>query len=78
MEEIRSILAWCTLINTGLLLWWLLFFIFAHDWMYKFHRRWFSLSVEKFDSIHYSGMAFFKSVIILFNLVPYLAMRIVG
>ncbi len=36
------------------------------------------MSVEKFDGIHYSGMALFKTAIILFNLMPYLARRIMG
>jgi len=42
------------------------------------HSKWFNLSVDKFDAIHYSGMALFKIGIFLFNLVPYLALRIVG
>jgi len=78
IEIIRDVFAWCTVINWILLLWWLLFFIFAHDWMHRFHSKWFNLSVDKFDAIHYSGMALFKIGIFLFNLVPYLALRIVG
>jgi hypothetical protein len=78
IEIIRSTLAWCTVINWVLLLWWLLFFTVAHDWTYRFHSKWFNLSVERFDAIHYAGMAFFKLFIILFNLAPYLALRIVG
>jgi hypothetical protein len=37
-----------------------------------------NLSVETFDAIHYSGMVLFKIGILLFNLVPYFALRIVG
>ena len=77
IETIRDALAWCTVINMGLLLWWFLFFTLAHDWTYRFHSKWFNLSVEKFDTIHYAGMAFFKISIFVFNLVPYLALRIV-
>jgi len=78
LEIVRSAFAWCAVINMGLLLWWVLFFILARDWMHRIHGKWFSLSDEKFDVIHYSGMALFKVGIILFNLVPYLALRIVG
>jgi hypothetical protein len=78
IEVIRSVLAWCAVINIGLLLWWFLFFAVAHDWTYRFHSIWFNLSVDKFDTIHYAGMALFKMGIILFNLVPYFALRIVG
>ena len=35
IEVIRSALAWCTVINCGLLLWWSLFFTLAHDWILK-------------------------------------------
>jgi hypothetical protein len=62
----------------GILLWWFLFFALAHDWVYQFHGKWFKLSVDKFDAIHYAGMAFFKICIFLFNIVPYFALRIVG
>jgi hypothetical protein len=77
IEEIREVLGWCTLINLGLLLWWFLFISLAYDWVYKFHSKWFNLSSEKFDAIHYTGMAIFEIGIFLFNLVPYLALRIV-
>ena len=25
-------------------------FVFAHDWMFRMHSRWFKLSVETFDA----------------------------
>ncbi len=78
VETIRDVLAWCTVINVAVLLLWFLFFSRAHDWTYGLHAKWFALPVEKFDAIHYAGMAFFKLSIILFNLAPYLALRIVG
>jgi hypothetical protein len=77
VDIIRDVLSWCAVINVGLLLWWFLFFMLAHDWMYRIHGKWFKLSVERFDAIHYAGMAFFKICIWLFNIVPYLAIRIV-
>ena len=78
LEMIRAALAWCAVINIGLLIWWLLFFTLAHDWTYRFHSKWFKLSLEQFDSMHYAGMALFKIGIFLFNLVPYFSLRIIG
>ena len=78
IEILRNTLLWCTVINYGVLLVWLLFFIFAHDWMHRLHGRWFHLSVEQFDTAHYIGMALFKSVVIIFNLVPFIALHIVA
>ena len=78
IDIVRNALLWCFVINVGLLLWWFLFFTLGHDWVYRVHGKWFKLSVEKFDTIHYAGMAFFKIGIIVFNLVPYLALLIVA
>jgi hypothetical protein len=66
------------LINYGILIIWFLFCIVGHDWMYRYHTKFFTLSVETFDAIHYGSMAFFKLIVIVFNLVPYLALRIVS
>jgi hypothetical protein len=78
IDLVRDALLWCFIINIGILLWWFLFFALAHDWMYKIHGKWFKLSVDKFDAIHYAGMAFFKICIFLFNIAPYFALCIVG
>lgn len=78
VELVRDALAWCSVINVALLLWWALLLLLAHDRVYRMHSRWFKLSVERFDGIHYAGMAFFKIVVFVFNIVPYLALRIVA
>lgn len=73
----QSLLGWCSLINMGVLLWWWLFFSLAHDWVYQLHTRWFRIEPESFDRIHYCGMAIFKLAIFMFNLVPYISLRII-
>jgi hypothetical protein len=78
LEVVRKALLWCTVINYGVLLVWFLFFMLAHDWIYQLHGRWFHMSVEQFDALHYAGMALYKVGILLLNLVPYIALRIVG
>jgi hypothetical protein len=78
IETLRDVLLWCAVINYGVLMVWFLFFMLAHDWIHWLHGRWFHLSVEQFDALHYGGMALYKIGILLFNLVPYVALRIVG
>ncbi|HAH05698.1 MAG TPA: hypothetical protein DCM05_04090 [Elusimicrobia bacterium] len=68
------VLLWSTAANFALLLLWALLFIFAGDLMFKLHSRWFKLSRETFDAIHYSGMAFYKLLILFFNAMPLLAL----
>jgi hypothetical protein len=70
MEIVRHFLLWCTVINYGVLLGWFLVFVFAHDLMLRLHGRWFRLSRDQFDALHYAGMSIYKIGILLFNLVP--------
>jgi hypothetical protein len=77
LDAARDLLLWCTVINYAVLLVWFLAFRFAHGWMYGLHGRWFRLSPEQFDAIHYAAMAVYKIGILLLNLVPYLALLIV-
>jgi len=74
---IKDFLLWCLALNYGFLLLWFAAFTFAHDGLFKLHGRWFRLSEVQFDSIHYAAMAVYKVGVLLFNLVPYLALLIV-
>jgi len=74
LHEIKIVLFWCVGLNYVFLLIWFGVFVFAHDWMYRLHGRWFKLSVETFDAIHYGGLAVYKIGILLLNLVPLVAL----
>jgi hypothetical protein len=78
IEMVREVLLWCAIINYAVLLCWFLCFNLAHEWIQRFHGRWFRIPAEQFDAIHYSVMAIYKIGILLLNLVPYLALLIVG
>lgn len=78
IEVIRNLLLWCTVINYVVLVVWFLVFVFAHDLMLRIHGRWFHLSREQFDGLHYGGMAVYKVGILLFNLVPLAALYLRG
>jgi len=69
----------CSLaINYAILLIWFVVFVAARNWLRALHGRWFRLSDAAFDAIHYGGMAVYKIGILLFNLVPLLALYFVG
>jgi hypothetical protein len=78
IQIIRNFLLWCTVINYGVLLVWFLVFVFAHDWILRIHGRWFRLSNDQFDALHYAGMSVYKIGLILFNLAPLVALCVVG
>ena len=74
---LQAFIGWCALINFGLLTLWFLSFVLAKEWMYRLHGRWFNISRERFDAIHYGGMAGYKLAIWLFNLAPFIALHLV-
>ncbi|MEX0728008.1 MAG: DUF6868 family protein [Planctomycetaceae bacterium] len=76
LETARSFLLWCFVLNYATLLVWFSAFRFGHDWMYQLHGRWYRLSHEQFDGIHYLLMGVFKLGVILFNVVPFIALHI--
>ena len=78
IETLRSFFGWCSIINIGLLLWWFVAITILHGWVYKMHTKWFKMSEESFDKIHYAGIAFFKITVFVFNIVPYFALCIVS
>ncbi len=78
IETTRSVLLWCLGINYGILIVWFVAFTLAHDSMYRLHARWFRISVEQFDTVNYTGMAVYKIGVLLLNLAPYLALRMVS
>ena len=73
-HEIREFLLWSLAINYVILLVWFSAFVYAHGWMYRLHTRWFKLSVETFDAIHYVGMSVYKIGVLLLNLAPFAAL----
>ncbi len=77
VEIVRAVLGWMSVINLGILTGWFLSFVFARNLIYQLHTRWFGLSVTDFDVVHYSGMAYYKIAIFLFNLTPFLALQLV-
>lgn len=76
-EDLKCFLLASLAINWGILLVWFGVFALAHDRIYRLHNRWFSMPVETFDSLHYMGMAIYKIGVLLFNLVPWIALAIV-
>jgi len=77
-EMVRQFLLGCTLVNYGVLLVWFFVLVVARDGVRRLHGRWFRLSEEQFDALHYGAMAVYKIGILLFNLVPWVVMTFLG
>lgn len=75
METAHSLLGHCLLINVGILIFWFVVYGLARELIAKFHGKIFRLAPEQMEAIHYGGMGLYKLLIIVFNLVPWLAMK---
>ncbi|MCB0930601.1 MAG: hypothetical protein KDB71_01710 [Mycobacterium sp.] len=78
LAGLREILIWSLVVNWVILLIWFAAFKLAHDWMYRLHSRWFRLSRETFDALHYGGMAAYKIGVFLLNLAPLIGVLALG
>jgi len=69
-----AFLLWCAAVNYGILLLAFGAFVFAHDAMYRLHRRWFDLSVARFDELTFGLFGLYKVAIWFFLLIPALVL----
>lgn len=78
IQTLTTFFMWCTVLNGGLLILWTIFCGFAPNLVYRLQNWLFPMPRETYDTIIYSFLGMFKVVFLVFNLVPYLALRIMG
>ncbi|MDH3977059.1 MAG: hypothetical protein OEU86_00985 [Gammaproteobacteria bacterium] len=72
-----SLLGWSAVVNIVLLTFWFLVIVLMPDLIFQIQGRWFNISRERFDTIHYLLLGLFKMGIWLFNLTPWLVLRVI-
>ena len=78
IQTMTGFFMWCTIINGALLILWVAVYLLAPDLVYRTQRAWFPVARETFDVVFYSFLGFFKIVFLVFNLVPYISLLIIG
>ena len=78
IQTLTTFFMWCTIINGALLLFWTLMCMFGPDLVYRTQSKWFPFPRETFNVVIYSFLGLFKIVFLVFNVVPYVALLIVG
>lgn len=78
MQTLTSFFMWCTVINSSLLLVWALVVLLAPGLLYSLQKRWCPVSRETYDAIMYCLLGAFKIIVLVFNLVPYIALVLAG
>ncbi len=78
IDTLTAFFMWCTVINLGIYIVWVLFFLLTPDFIYRVQTKWIPISRETFTIVMYSFMGAFKIVIIVFCLVPWLSLLIIS
>jgi hypothetical protein len=73
-----SFFAWCTVINIVIYTIAVLFMLLARDWLANTHAAMFNVRKTDLPAIYFKYLAYYKIAILVFNLVPYLALRIIA
>ena len=78
IQTLTTFFMWCTIINVALFVLWATMCIFAPDLVYRTQNRFFPIPRETFNVVIYSFLGLFKIFVLLFNVVPYVSLLIVG
>ena len=78
IQTLTSFFMWCTIINTGFLFFLALIYLLVPNLAYRLQSRFIPISRETFDIVFYSFIGFFKAVVLVFFVVPWIALLIIG
>lgn len=76
LETLAAFLGWCTLINMGMLIFASLAMVSMRETMTRMHGSMFGLDDTDLARAYFQYLAQYKILIFVFNLMPYLALRI--
>jgi len=78
IQTLTSFFMWCTIINSVFLIFLALVFMLAPNLTYRLQSRFIPISRETFNVVFYSFIGFFKVIVLVFNVVPLIALLIIG
>ena len=79
LQTLTSFFMYCTLLNVGLLLIsTLLGWMVGLDSVYRMHSKFFPVPKETFNAVIYALIGLWKIAVIVFNLIPWIAVTIIG
>ena len=77
LEAVAGVLIRCFFLGIAVMLFWLLFALFGKELAYSVHSKMFDITAHEFELMIYFGMAFFKMLIFILFLFPYISIRMV-
>ena len=78
IETVREFLGWCSVINVGMLLISTLMLTVMRGWIVNIHANMTGVSKAELPRIYLEFLGNYKMLIIVLNLVPYIALRVMA
>ena len=78
IETLTEFIGWCTLINIGFLLVTSILILLMRTAVSNIHSKMFGLDSQDVLKAYFHYLANYKIAIIIFNLAPYFALKIMG
>jgi len=78
LEILREFFGWCSLISIGLLMFSAIFIVLLRQPIARMHAKMFGLEESDLSRAYFQYLAQFKIAIIVFNIVPYFALRVMS
>lgn len=78
IETIRAFLGWCAVINVGLFMLSSILIIAIRGTVSRIHGKMFNLDEKYISQVYFQYLGQYKIVIIVFNIVPYFALKVMG
>ena len=78
IQTLTKFFMWCTIINGGMFILWITMFTIAPDLVYRTQKRWFGGPRETFDMVMYGFLGLAKIFFLVFVVVPFISLLIIG
>jgi len=78
LPTLTTFFMWSSIINGAMLFVSVLMMMVAPDFVYRLQTKWFPMPRETFPIAMYAFVGLFKIFFLVFNLVPYIVLSIMG
>ena len=78
IEVLTTFFGWCSVINIGVLVFTTLVLMLMKDAISSIHAKLFGVNQENLPLIYFGYLGYYKVAILVFNLVPYLALKLMA
>jgi len=78
IETIREFFGWCTVINIGLFMLSSILIIAIRGTAARIHGKMFNLDEKYLSEAYFHYLGQYKIAIIMFNIIPYFALKVMG